>query len=72
VLLNWGSELLDPFAIGWINGLPSGPVDQGELDKVLLNWGATSTPLTAAAVPEPSTLVVLTLAGLGVSLFRRQ
>ena len=34
VLLNWGSELIDPAGIGWTNDLPSGPVDQEELDKV--------------------------------------
>jgi hypothetical protein len=66
VLLNWGTELASPAGVGWINDFPSGPVDQGELDKVLLNWGA-ATALTAAAVPEPSTLALVLLAtGLGL------
>jgi hypothetical protein len=69
VLLNWGSELLDPAAAGWINDLPQGPIDQAELDKVLLNWGAAST-LIAAAVPEPSTLPLCVLGTLGLLLLR--
>jgi dienelactone hydrolase len=62
VLLNWGSELADPSAAGWLNDLPSGPVDQGELDKVLLGWGSAAGDAASAAVPEPSSLLLIGLA----------
>jgi probable HAF family extracellular repeat protein len=66
VLLNWGTELVNPGAVGWINDLPQGPVEQTELDQVLLNWGASSA-LTAAAVPEPATLLLLVVACAAIS-----
>ena len=62
VLLNWGEELFNPIAAGWINDLPDGIIDQDELDGVLLNWGKTSTLIgtaNTAAVPEPSAALLL-------------
>lgn len=58
VLLNWGTSVAD-LPAEWVNQLPSGDiVAQAELDGVLLNWGASST-VGAAAVPEPSSLIML-------------
>jgi hypothetical protein len=59
VLLNWGSELLDPGSVGWLADLPNSFVDQEELDKVLLNWGSSSQAVDTAGVPEPSSLILL-------------
>jgi hypothetical protein len=61
VLLNWGEDLSEPAAIGWINDVPRGTIDQEELDGVLLAWGNTSLATVGAAfagqsaAPEPST-----------------
>jgi hypothetical protein len=77
VLLNWGSEITDPAAAGWLNDLPSGPVDQGELDKVLLGWGSTAEDATGAAIPEPSSLLLVAVVAMAavavrVALHRRR
>jgi len=71
VLLNLGGPLFDPFGAGWINDLPDGPVDQNELDAVLLNWGSSVDDLGAAGVPEPATWVMLSL-GAAVGLCVRR
>jgi hypothetical protein len=71
VLLNWGEDLADPAAIGWINNPPSGIVDQEELDSVLLNWGNTSASHGAAGVPEPATLLLLAVACPAAWFFSR-
>jgi hypothetical protein len=73
VLLHWGSSEFNLFVQpeGWIRNLPSGPVDQAELDAVLLNWGNTQPVAgSATAVPEPSAVWLLVLAG-SVVLRRR-
>lgn len=36
------------FTAGQYNDLPVGPINQEELDKVLLNWGSTADVLSAA------------------------
>jgi hypothetical protein len=54
------SELADPVAAAWMNDLPSGAIDQGELDKVLLGWGS-SIAVTSAIVPEPSSILFIAL-----------
>jgi hypothetical protein len=62
VLLNWGDDLFNPYAAGWINDVPAGAIDQEELDNVLLNWGNTvAGPALGAAsgVPEPATATLL-------------
>ena len=62
VLLNWGSNS-PPAPAGWINEVPNGLIGQAALDGVLLNWGAGVAPLlAAAAVPEPSTLLLAVFA----------
>jgi hypothetical protein len=70
VLLNWGTELLDPAAAGWANDLPSGAVDQQELDRVLLNWGMAASALATASVPEPSAAVLLLVCVIGLLVCR--
>jgi hypothetical protein len=66
VLLNWGTELINPTAAGWLNDLPIGPVNQQELDRVLLNWGIAA-PFGAASVPEPPSVAML-LVGCAIVL----
>jgi hypothetical protein len=69
VLINWGWDATFP-PMGWIRNLPGG-VDQSELDAVLLNWGNTQPVAgSATAVPEPSAVWLLVLAG-SVVLRRR-
>jgi hypothetical protein len=69
VLLNWGQPGVPE---GWVNNLPEGNIDQAELDGVLLNWGNTGA-VGAGSVPEPSTwALILVVAGLGWSLFRKR
>jgi hypothetical protein len=71
VLLRWGREI-DPFhpPEGWIRNVPTGRVDQAELDAVLLNWGNTQLQAAhTAAVPEPSTVLLLLSAVASLHLF---
>jgi hypothetical protein len=71
VLLNWGTDGAVPMA-GWINDLAVGLVDQTELDRVLLNWSMNwDAVLPPASVPEPSSLVIITLAALAVCGYAR-
>ena len=67
VLLNWGATA-PPVPGGWVNEQPTGLIGQAQLDGVLLNWGNTS--LAANAVPEPTSFVLVTLAGLLVATRR--
>jgi hypothetical protein len=46
-----------------VNDLPTGNIDQAELDGVLLNWGDESQSLGTGSIPEPSSLL---LVGLGL------
>jgi hypothetical protein len=65
VLLNWGTEIADPAAVGWVSDPPSGIVPQAHLDKVRLNWG-NSAALAASkggGVPEPATRIMAVLFG---------
>jgi hypothetical protein len=64
VLTNWGADAAAP-PDGWVQDLPSGIIDQGELDSVLAGWGSTpASALAAATVPEPSSVILLSLCGL--------
>lgn len=73
VLLNWGSELIDPGAAGWLADLPDGSIDQQELDKVLLGWGSsTATAVATSAVPEPSGFVLVLVSVAICAACRRQ
>lgn len=62
---NWGNSVT-----GAENGDPSGDgvVGSADLDIVRANWGNTA----AAAVPEPSILLMLFIGVAGLSLVRRQ
>ena len=60
VLLNWGVQT-PPIPAGWVNEQPSGQIGQAQLDGVLLNWGNGSS--TVGSVPEPSSLLLLSIAG---------
>ena len=72
VLLNWGDVVINPAELGWKRSLPEGAIDQGELDGVLLNWGNTAAVgLGTAAIPEPGTIALASLAGL-LALGRRR
>jgi hypothetical protein len=76
VLLNWGTELLDPNGAGWIHDAPSGPIGQSELDAVLLNWGKTPERSAAAAlasgVPEPTAAALAVVGIMGAVLSARR
>ncbi len=69
VLLNWGNTA-PPVPAGWVNEQPSGLIGQGSLDDVLLNWGNGSPTLTA--VPEPTSIALLGLAGCLLASGRRR
>jgi hypothetical protein len=61
VLLNW-AEPVPPTPAGWVDQIPAdGFVDQDDLDGVLLNWANTPLAAATAAVPEPSSLLLLAL-----------
>ena len=68
VLLNWGDTVVPP---AWVatDQFDGVQVSQNELDGVLLNWGDGIPPVTA--VPEPASLVWLTLGGAFVAMRRR-
>jgi len=72
VLLNWGEELFNPFAAGWINDLSNGAVDQEELDAVLLHWGDTNAIAATASVPEPNTYPLFVAAFAGFAALQRR
>jgi hypothetical protein len=65
--LHWGDDATIP-PPGWISDLPSGTIDQAELDAVLLGWGRTAAPSGATAVPEPGagTLLAMGLLAIGI------
>jgi len=75
VLRNWGQEV-PPIPDGWVNPLfggHDGQISTNELDGVLLNWGNQVAPTDAlAAVPEPTSLALVCLGGLGcIGVVRR-
>ncbi len=77
VLQNWGDTDISDVT-GWVNfvGLPGGniggQVEQTELDLVLTNWGDTTAPdFAGSSVPEPTTLAILGLGGVGFFSRRR-
>ena len=48
-----------------------GLIDQGELDAVLLNWGASAVPLQSASIPEPaSSVLAIVCLAIAVGLLR--
>ncbi|MEM7625498.1 MAG: matrixin family metalloprotease [Planctomycetota bacterium] len=63
VLLNWGDSTIPP---EWVNpdAWDGVQISQNELNGVLLGWGNTSSSI--AAIPEPSVLSLMGLAGLAV------
>jgi len=71
VLLHWGDDVAG-LPASWVNQRPTtGQVDQEELDSVLLNWGAGASPNNgAAAVPEPSAMVLCVIVFLAVIRLR--
>ena len=73
VLLNWGDSV-PPTPALWINDQPSpDKIDQDDLDRVLLNWGNSAATVNTAAVPEPSSAMLLVLlAAVGSFCLRRR
>jgi hypothetical protein len=77
VLQNWG-DASPPVAAGWWSQQPGdGFVNQDDLDGVLQNWGDAfvwPAPLAAAtaAVPEPSSVLLLAAGAAGLASWRRR
>lgn len=73
VLLNWGDAVapagFDEAALDG-GGPFDGLVSQNELDGVLLNWG-NGTPPGAAAIPEPTSIILLAMGSIGMATRRR-
>ena len=67
LLANW--NIGDEWGEGDLND--SGNVDDDDLSLLLANWGAGSSP-AGEAVPEPATLVLLGIGGLGVLLRKKR
>ncbi|MDZ4818136.1 MAG: phosphodiester glycosidase family protein [Planctomycetota bacterium] len=69
VLARWGTNVSSG---NWVLGDPSGDgfVGQDDLNQVLGNWGQ-GTPLVEA-VPEPTTWLLMCLAGVGLLAMRRR
>lgn len=68
LLSNWGAAV-PPAPAGWGGYAPTGPtVDNDELNVLLANWGKGTT---GAPIPEPSSLVLGSLAGLALVRRRR-
>ena len=74
--MNFGDAIL-PAGLTNPAALPSGAFDgqigQQELDGVLLNFGSGTGTIAAnvAAVPEPGTLILVSLSGLALASRRR-
>ncbi len=70
VLGNWNQNVTpgDP-----LQGDPSGDgfVGIDDLNQILGNWNAGTPPTAGAAVPEPATLALLSLCGVGIMNRRR-
>jgi hypothetical protein len=71
VLLTLGEESVNLDAVGWINDLPSGPIGQEELDRVLFNWGASVDGFGVGGVPEPSAATIALAAICLIASIRR-
>ena len=74
LLGNWGSDV-PPIPEGWNGTAPEGPlVDGGELSALLGTWGegVAAASLQAQNVPEPSSMVLLTLAGIAAAAWKRR
>ena len=67
LLANWNAGTT--WGTGDLNA--SGNVDDDDLSLLLANWGAGSSPVPEA-VPEPATMALLTVGGLGVLLRKRR
>lgn len=67
ILSNWNKTVRrGDWDAGDIGGDGDGFIGIGDLNVVLSNWNAGTPPTNIANIPEPTTLTLLTLVGLGI------
>ena len=71
LLGNWGATV-PPTPSGWTGAAPTAPaIDADELSALLGTWGVGVGSLSATSVPEPTSIALVALFGLGLVAARR-